>query len=101
MAMSNEQTKGWVKAHKKNKLLLEPASSLASIDVVMVGDQTMEEWNGRWLGTPKDDFQETNSYFNSSFKRASGGELDGIALGVAWDSVRRQRQRHFFMCVFV
>ena len=88
MAMSNEQTKGWVKAHKYNKLLLEPASSLASVDVVMVGDQTMEEWNARWLGTPNDEFKGTNSYFNKSFKRASGGQLEGIALGVARDSVR-------------
>ena len=103
MAMPNEQAKGWVKAHKYNKILLEPVSvsSLAKIDVVMVGDQSMEEWNGRWFGSPNDDFKEANEYFNESFKKASGGRVEGIALGVAGDSVRRQSQTFFLICFFV
>lgn len=97
MAMSNEQTKGWVRAHKYNKLLLEPASSLANIDVVMVGDQSMEEWNARWHGSPNDDYKGASAYFKKTFKRSTGGEVEGVALGVAGDSVRIQRQTLMIM----
>lgn len=91
--MSNEQTKGWVKAHKYNKFLLDGASSLTNIDVVMVGDQTIEEWNARWYGTPKKDYEGAKTYFDKTFKRANDGDVEGLALGVAGDSVGRTQQK--------
>lgn len=101
MPMSNEQTKGWVKAHKYNKMLLEAASKLTSIDVVMVGDQTIEEWNARLSGAPNDDYEGAKTYFEKTFKRASGGDLEGVALGVAGDSVRRMQQESSLRCPFL
>jgi hypothetical protein len=91
--MSNEQTKGWVKAHKYNKMLLEPPSSLSNIDVVMLGDQSIEEWNARLRGTPNDDYKGAKTYFETKFKRASAGDVEGVALGVAGDSVRRTQHK--------
>ena len=92
MAMSNEQMKGWLKAHKYNKLLLDSSSNpRRNVDVVLVGDQVMEEWNARWYGTPNDEYKEVKTYFDKTFTRAGGGDIDGIALGVAGDSVRMLR----------
>lgn len=90
MAMSNEQMKGWLKAHKYNKLLLDTSSNpRRNVDVVLVGDQVMEEWNARWYGTPNDEYKGVKTYFDKTFTRAGGGDIEGVALGVAGDSVRR------------
>ena len=88
LPISNERTKGWIKAHNLNKLLLEPSSVLSGLDVVIVGDESVEEWNGRWFGTPMDKYKEAKTYFDENFNRTKGGKVNGLAWGVAKDTVR-------------
>jgi hypothetical protein len=86
--MSRGEQNGWTKAHKKNKLLVEDYDFTSSVDLVMVGDQGVEEWNGRWYGNDNDDYKGVNNVFRKSFTRQDGGTMDAVALGIAGDSVR-------------
>jgi len=88
MAMPREQKKGWVQAHKQNKLLIN--NQYNNVDVVLLGDQITEEWNGRWYGKPEQEMQKVKTWFDEKFSTTGGGDVNGVALGIAGDSVSRR-----------
>ena len=89
--------KSWTKAHAENKRLIEPytadawdtsASSAGDIDVAFLGESLVEEMDGRWLGLEKGEhLQGLAKMFNKRFKRESGSDIEGLALGIAGDTV--------------
>jgi hypothetical protein len=88
---------GWTAAHHYNIDLANAAaasyssSSTSSLDVVFLGDGTTEAWTGRSL--PHESQLDRGSFiariFNQTFHKDEGGTVDGIALGIAGDTVRK------------
>lgn len=83
-----------------NKELVQAASS-RKLDVVFLGDDTTEQWNGRWMGETlspdsaalvssviADDLSKIHRLWNKTFTAEGGGAYDGIALGIYGDTVR-------------
>jgi hypothetical protein len=99
-AQANDALPGWTKAHKMNKELADSVAS-RKLDVVFLGDDTTEEWNGRWMGeSPSEnstslmytviteDLFRINRLWKRTFTTTGGGKLDGLALGIYGDTVR-------------
>jgi lysophospholipase L1-like esterase len=76
-------TDGWIKASGMNIALANNASR--PLDVVFLGDSITEGWNGRWLGNHHEKFANNTRAFRRFFSREEGGQLDGLALGIAND----------------
>jgi hypothetical protein len=72
-------------AHEANKARIKPD---VRYDVVFLGDETTEGWNGRLLNLPYAGGKKTQMYFNETFTSDGGGDIEGLALGIAGDSVR-------------
>lgn len=83
------ERKGWREAHEANQVLAAAANK--EYDVVFLGDDTVEMWNGRALNVPANvnpNGRAINQYFNKTFTKAGGGQIEGLALGIYGDSVR-------------
>jgi hypothetical protein len=92
---------GWTAAHQYNVDLATSAaatyasssssSSTLSLDVVFLGDGTTEAWTGRSLPheSQLDRGNVIAHIFNQTFHKEEGGLVDGIALGIAGDTVRQ------------
>jgi len=93
IGIPNEKVKGWNKAHKLNKKLVEDLGFSEDLDVVFLGDAAVEELNGRWLGMEREDLKGIKKYFTNSFSVAGGGEVNGLALGIAGDTISNLRWR--------
>jgi len=83
--MSHEELTGWMSAFNDNKKLANPAVS--SYDVVFVGDETVEEWNERWLGEPLQRVKGITRWWKKKFTLDGGGDVEGLALGIAGDTI--------------
>jgi hypothetical protein len=86
--ISREEKKGWLAAHTANKRRIDEN---IDYDVVFLGDDTTEMWNGMFLNVPvysNPNGKAIHDYWNKTFTRDGGGELDGLALGIAEDTVR-------------
>lgn len=61
-----------------------------TLDVVFLGDDLVEVWNGLGLNVPvgRPNGAEIQKLWNATFTKAGGGKLDGLALGIMGDSVR-------------
>jgi hypothetical protein len=70
-----------------NKELIDGVAWSKDLDVVILGDATVEEWNGRWLGKENDKLSAIKGYFKKTFSVPGGGEVNGLALGIAGDTV--------------
>jgi lysophospholipase L1-like esterase len=81
--ISREEQQGWLPAHEANKKRIQQN---VDYDVVFFGDETTEEWNGYWYNKPSQDGHLIRKYWNETFTSAAGGELEGLALGIAGDS---------------
>jgi hypothetical protein len=94
------EIKGWARAHRLNK---ESSSSMAMtatggwLDVVFVGDETIEAMNGRILGRPTAPSASGQKLFNGTFTKEGGGDLDALALGIDGDYV--SMLKWFFFCL--
>lgn len=85
--LSREEKKGWVQTHFRNTQRIDGTKEY---DVVFIGDEVVEGWNGEWLGKtgiPSADAFQTKDYFTKAFTREGGGEFEGLALGVMGDVV--------------
>jgi lysophospholipase L1-like esterase len=80
---TGQYTDGWMKASGMNIALANNASR--TLDVVFLGDSITEGWNGRWLGSHHKSFANNSRAFRRLFSREEGGQLDGLALGIAND----------------
>jgi hypothetical protein len=83
--VSREEFKGFMAAHEANKARIKPD---VRYDVVFLGDETTEGWNGRLLNLPTPGGRKTQKYWNETFTSDGGGDIEGLALGIAGDSVR-------------
>jgi hypothetical protein len=73
-------------AHEANK---QRITQNTKYDVVFLGDETTEGWNGRWMNMPiPRESKQILNYWNKTFTKEGGGNLEGLALGIAGDSVR-------------
>lgn len=70
-----------------NKKLIDGIDPSKDLDVVILGDESVEEWNGRWLGKENDGLSGIKDYFKKTFSKTAGGEVNGLALGIAGDTV--------------
>lgn len=78
----------WLETHELNKGLIHECIENNSniLDVVFFGDSITEEWNGRWHGKQLDQLNNTNDVFKKKFKKKEGGQIEGLALGIAGDT---------------
>lgn len=72
-------------AHEANKARIKPD---VRYDVVFLGDETTEGWNGRLLNLPFSGGKKIQNYWSETFTIEGGGDIEGLALGIAGDSVR-------------
>lgn len=57
-------------------------------DVVLLGDEFVQDFTGRILNQPTADLKNVYKYWNATFTLDGGGEsVDGVALGISGDSV--------------
>jgi hypothetical protein len=82
---------GWNEAFGRNQRWASSAARRSQpLDFVLLGDGLVEIWNGLGLGAPVayPSGSAIQSVWNSTFTRAGGGALEGLALGIRGDSVR-------------
>lgn len=100
--MPRDEIKGWVSAHEANKASMKLNYDY---DVIFLGDDMVELWNGKLFtmmnaNGPRpgvtDEGAQIKQYFNKTFSKEAGGDLDGLALGINGDSVRRQSSVMYF-----
>jgi len=88
----------WKRAFDMNLALLASINSKGdgdeALDVVLLGDSITEDWNGRRLGKPNSFSLPIETVFKSLFRKESGGRVNGIALGISGDRVRRITRIH-------
>ena len=84
---SRGEYKSWIQAHHANKNQVDAYKGSSYLDVAFVGESLIEEMNGRWMGRPQtDELLAISKSFDKHFNRENGG-MDGIALGIAGDTV--------------
>ena len=87
--MDRSEVKGWLNAHKRNQWLATQAvGSLGpgGVDVVFLGDQTVQAWDGLWLDRMAPEGNQVAAYFNRTF-RSKDSDFQGVALGIYGDRV--------------
>ena len=62
---------------------------MENIDVVFYGDSITEGWMGTTYGRLQGSGESSRDVFDSLFSTQNGGEFDGLALGIAGDTVSR------------
>jgi hypothetical protein len=84
----NQRT--WTVAHKANvKTVDKLVEAGTAVDIAFLGESVIEEMNGRWLGNKTDvRLQKLGKLFEKNFHASAGADLEGVALGVAGDTVR-------------
>mmetsp|Transcript_12256 Transcript_12256/g.19338 ORF Transcript_12256/g.19338 Transcript_12256/m.19338 type:complete len:471 (+) Transcript_12256:163-1575(+) len=82
--------RAWTKAHEFNKAAIKDMIDAGnpSPDIAFLGASVVEEMDGRWFGEERDDpnLQSIGKMFKKHFSKAEGGDMDGVALGVAGDT---------------
>lgn len=76
-------TKIWQAAFAKNTELANLAPP--DLDVVLLGDSITEHLVGTQLGVLDQEWEQHSLIFEKLFTRQQGGEIDGLALGIAGD----------------
>lgn len=84
---------GWMRTFQHNKQIASYAPK--GIDVVFLGDEFTQAWTGKKYERPIVGGNQIAKYFNQTFQKQRGANLEGIALGIADDTVR-QIQIFFF-----
>lgn len=89
MPLSRETTHHWMKTFHSNRAKADAAATAATdVDVVFLGDSSIEEWNGKWMGMAhEENIKGISSWYSKTFKREKGGDVEGLALGIAGDTV--------------
>jgi hypothetical protein len=72
-------------AHEANKARIQPD---VKYDVVFLGDETTEGWSGKLSNLPYAGGKKTQKYWDETFTTDGGGDMEGLSLGIAGDSVR-------------
>ena len=85
--MGRREKPNWEETHHHNT----DAAIVENIDVVFYGDSITEGWMGTVYGRLKKRGSggSPREVFDSLFSTQNGGEFDGLALGIAGDTVSR------------
>lgn len=86
-AESRIERNGWGEAHSRNKEKVQAAIDDGGVDVVFLGDQTIQAWDGRWLSRPAPEGMKIAYAFNKTFSTPSGSGIKGLPLGIYGDRV--------------
>ena len=94
----------WIDPHHRNVRKLHHAAALLNqqqhdtppIDVVFVGDETVQSWDGKWFNNRCPQSREIVTHWNRTFGGGTGTagttnnstRLRGMALGISGDRVR-------------
>ena len=78
--------KDWGFVNNINLKLVADAAD-KKLDVVFYGDSITEGWRGTQFGHDRDRVQGADKVFASFFSKEHGGDFDGLALGIAGDTV--------------
>ena len=78
------ESRGWSALHNEN--IAKASNPLLNLDVVFLGDQFIQSWTGKLSKGPMVDGALIQSYFNQTFRRAQGGLVEGIAMGIDGDT---------------
>lgn len=73
----------WARVHHFNK----EAAESSDVDVLFLGDSITEGWVGTTWGRKNAKVHNVPEVFSSLFSVEHGGEYEGLALGIAGDSV--------------
>lgn len=84
-ARGRDEVAGWSLAHEQNNRIASQAN--ANLDVVFLGDETTQAWSGKYMDKPMPGGNSIAAMFNVTFQKEKGAGLDGLALGMAGDSV--------------
>ena len=57
------------------------------VDVVFLGEQTIQAWDGLWLDRPAPEGAKIAYAFNQTFNNPSGAGIKGLPLGIYGDRV--------------
>ena len=63
-----------------------------NLDVVFFGDSITEGWTGKQYGNDRPGLEDVLEVFDSYFYTDRGGEVEGLALGIAGDTVSPARE---------
>mmetsp|Transcript_28183 Transcript_28183/g.41628 ORF Transcript_28183/g.41628 Transcript_28183/m.41628 type:complete len:427 (-) Transcript_28183:52-1332(-) len=87
--MSKIESKAWRKAFRYNhKIVKDEENYVAShVDVVFLGDQAIEAFNGNFMGESVDELRSVSKTFKKNFGTQNGTDLNGLALGIGGDSI--------------
>ena len=87
---SRGEFRAWSHAHKGNQATIQRAlEEGTSIDIAFLGESVIEEMDGRWFGDQTSEMlNRLDTLFRQHFDRKKGASLQGIALGIAGDTVR-------------
>lgn len=80
-----DEVPGWLSAHEENKRRLRGYAE-RDVDVVFLGDDVIEEWNGKRLNS--EIAQDGEQIANDFQKIFNSDHRNSLALGIAGDSVR-------------
>jgi hypothetical protein len=84
--MGRRKNPKWEETHHHNM----DAAVVENVDVVFYGDSITEGWMGTIYGRVKPGSENSSrEVFDTLFSTESGGEFDGLALGIAGDTVSR------------
>jgi len=81
---------GWSAAHARNKRLVQDAIRDGGVDVVFLGDQTVQAWDGMWLDRPAPDGRKIAFFFNQTFHNPDRS-IQGLPLGIYGDRVSQSQ----------
>lgn len=86
--MPRSEILGWNDAHNRNKELVDltVARTGGNIDVLFIGEQTVQSWNGVWLSKTAPEGPRIARYFNDTFNSPKAA-FQGLALGIYGDRV--------------
>jgi hypothetical protein len=100
MIPSKGDTGDWEKVYNLNKELLK-SDKARNVDVVFFGDSITEGWRGTHFGKELPKTQGIRPVFDSLFSSESGGEFDGMALGISADRVSSETKKVESVSLFI
>jgi hypothetical protein len=89
-ALSREEEHGWLGAYEYNKALAKKPIEDGldtPLDVVFFGHQTVQAWTGREMDKESATKRLIAQEFAKTFTKAGDAPFEGLALGIAGDSV--------------
>eukprot|EP00977_Amphora_coffeiformis_P004484 scaffold965_cov158-Amphora_coffeaeformis.AAC.8 len=87
--ISRAEFNSWTVAFKTNRKIVKALEEDPSsdVDIAFVGESIVEEMDGRWMGMERGGNLATlKQIFDSHFNKKKGGQLNGVALGIAGDT---------------